>query len=87
MNDFSALMWLGAEEEILAKLRNALESGNTEVLANSLNASIWFPALKDVRQMPGFKLLLRDAGLVDLWHERGWPDLCRPLGADDFDCD
>ena len=28
-----------------------------------------------------------DAGLVDLWRERGWPDLCRPVGTDDFACD
>ena len=27
------------------------------------------------------------AGLVDYWRARGWPDLCRPMGADDFVCD
>jgi hypothetical protein len=24
---------------------------------------------------------------VDYWRARGWPDLCRPMGADDFVCD
>jgi hypothetical protein len=27
------------------------------------------------------------AGLVGYWRERGWPDLCHPMGADDFVCD
>jgi len=31
--------------------------------------------------------LLYDAGLVALWRERGWPDLCRGVGDEDFECD
>jgi hypothetical protein len=34
-----------------------------------------------------FKAYVRKAGLVDYWRARGWPDLCRPMGADDFVCD
>jgi len=34
-----------------------------------------------------FRAYVRKAGLVDYWRERGWPDLCRPQGADDFVCD
>ena len=26
-------------------------------------------------------------GMVDYWRARGWPDLCRSMGADDFVCD
>ena len=29
----------------------------------------------------------REIGLVDYWKEFGWPDLCRPVGEDDFECD
>jgi len=25
--------------------------------------------------------------LVDYWKAHGWPDLCRPVGSDDFVCD
>jgi TolB-like protein len=25
-------------------------------------------------------------GFVAYWREKGWPDICRPLGADDFEC-
>jgi hypothetical protein len=30
---------------------------------------------------------MRNIGLVEHWRARGWPDLCRPVGADDFVCD
>jgi hypothetical protein len=30
---------------------------------------------------------LRNAGIVDYWRAKGWPDLCRPVGVDDFVCD
>jgi len=40
-----------------------------------------------LRKTERFQSLVRKAGLVDYWRERGWPDLCRPVGADDFVCD
>jgi adenylate cyclase len=50
---------------------------------------IWYPVMKDVRQLPRFKEFVRDIGLVDYWKEYGWPDsgICRPVGDDDFVCD
>jgi adenylate cyclase len=48
---------------------------------------IWTPVMKEVRQLPRFKELMREIGLVDFWKEFGWPDLCRPKGDDDFECD
>ncbi len=46
----------------------------------------WRPVMKDVRKLPGFKQLMRDLGAVDQWREFGWPDLCKPVGATDFEC-
>ena len=40
-----------------------------------------------VRKTERFKAFVRNAGLVDYWRAKGWPDLCRPMGADDFVCD
>jgi hypothetical protein len=48
---------------------------------------IWSPAMRSVRQFPRFKEFVREIGLVDYWKEYGWPDLCRPVGDDDFVCD
>ena len=34
-----------------------------------------------------FKKFAKLAGFVDYWKKHGWPDKCRPQGADDFVCD
>jgi hypothetical protein len=47
---------------------------------------IWNPLMRDMRQLPGFKDLVRTMGLVDYWRTYGWPDLCKPVGEDDFEC-
>jgi hypothetical protein len=39
-----------------------------------------------VRKLPGFKAMVREAGLVDYWRAHGWPDYCRPVGDADFSC-
>lgn len=40
---------------------------------------IWRPIQKGMRQLPGFKDLLRDFRLVDYWQSTGnWGDFCRP---------
>jgi len=45
------------------------------------------PQAGAMRQTQGFKDLLKVLGLLDYYREYGWPDLCRPLGDDDFECD
>jgi TolB-like protein len=48
---------------------------------------VWWPTPSSVRGTERFKTVVRNAGFVDVWRARGWPDLCRPVGADDFECD
>jgi TolB-like protein/Flp pilus assembly protein TadD len=47
---------------------------------------VWNPLYAPLRKTERFKRLMREAGLVAYWREKGWPDLCRPVGADDFEC-
>jgi tetratricopeptide (TPR) repeat protein len=47
----------------------------------------WFPVMHDVRQLPRFKQIVREIGLVDYWEKFGWPDLCHPTDDGDFVCD
>ena len=49
--------------------------------------SLWSAASAPVRKTARFKSFVRDNGMVDYWKARGWPDLCHPVGADDFACD
>jgi tetratricopeptide (TPR) repeat protein len=46
----------------------------------------WTPLMRSVRGHPGFKSTLKDLGLDAYWREAGWPEHCRPVGADDFTC-
>jgi hypothetical protein len=36
---------------------------------------------------PRWKEQVRRDGILDLWRTRGFPQQCRPLGADDFECE
>jgi len=50
--------------------------------------AIWFPDLARYRKTSEFKQLARDLKLYDYWRATGnWGDHCRPVGADDFECD
>ena len=49
--------------------------------------NIWEADFAAARKTERFKQLVSKIGLVDYWPMRGWPDLCRPQGADDFVCD
>ena len=54
--------------------------------ANFIWVVIWRPLFRDMRQLPEFKELLKDLGLVDYWRETGhWGDYVRPVGDDDFE--
>jgi hypothetical protein len=48
--------------------------------------AFWYPVMSDVRQLPAFKELMKDVNLVEYWRRHGWPDHCRPLGENDFEC-
>ena len=47
----------------------------------------WSPTFSDLRQTDRFRIFVRNSGLLDYWRERGFADLCRPVGEDDFECD
>jgi hypothetical protein len=47
---------------------------------------LWHPIMREVRAEPGFKDLIRSVGLDSYWRESGWPEQCKPLGNDDFEC-
>ena len=51
------------------------------------NVYLWPPSYAPVRKTARFKAYMRAVGIVDYWRKNGWPDLCRPVGTDDFVCD
>jgi hypothetical protein len=63
-----------------------LERAVSETGSGTLLYVAWLPAFYEVRQLDGFRDLLRRIGLIDYWQTSGWPEICRPIGDEDFVC-
>jgi len=69
-------------------LNRVFEFAERDFEVNSVPGGVlWHPDYAPLRKTERFKAFVRKGKLVDYWRERGWPDLCRPMGADDFVCD
>lgn len=75
-----------AAETQLEVFERALETGYA-VLGGPTQYVLISPKYAAVRKTQRFKDLMRKLGRVDYWRARGWPDMCHPVGADDFACD
>lgn len=47
----------------------------------------WYPYPLEFRNSPHRKRLMQLTGMPVYWRKHGFPPQCRPLGADDFECD
>ncbi len=50
-------------------------------------ATMWGEAYKVYRQSAEFKAYVIKSGIYQYWLDNGFPPQCRPVGADDFQCD
>jgi TolB-like protein/tetratricopeptide (TPR) repeat protein len=49
--------------------------------------ALWLAPYSGLRAHPEFKKLLIETGLAEYWRRSGkWGDACKPVGADDFQC-
>ena len=67
------------------KFFNHLNQNQT--VDDTIDVMVWIPAAKRHRQDEAMKTWARSRGYEALWRERGWPDLCRPVGDADWECD
>jgi TolB-like protein/tetratricopeptide (TPR) repeat protein len=74
---------IGAIDRAMEYAERELEIGYLQDVGNIL----WFPDMAPLRKTERFKAYMRNVGLVDYWKARGWPDLCKPVGANDFACE
>lgn len=78
MND---LLRIGEFELAVEQALTSPSATPADLLLNS-----WFPNRRDFRNSAAFARFVREAGLLEYWQTRGWPDLCRPEG-EGFSCD
>ena len=78
-------LYVGAAERVLDFFESLAQAEHAAV-GNPMSR-LWAPSYAPVRKTERFKAFVRKAGMVDYWRARGWADLCRPVGADDFMCD
>src|SRR5262249_3162002 len=45
------------------------------------------PAYASMRKTEAFKGYARESGMLAYWKAKGWPELCHPVGVDDFACE
>jgi hypothetical protein len=65
----------------------ALKVKSQELSSHAVRlATVWYPVMSEVRQLPEFKDLVTDLNLVEYWRAYGWADACKPLGDNDFTC-
>jgi tetratricopeptide (TPR) repeat protein len=85
LGDLSFVYWhVGVPDPFLDYLQERAEGGYT---ASVQTAALWHPTYAPVRKTERFKAYARAAGLVEYWRAKGWPDFCRPVGANDFVCE
>jgi len=57
-----------------------------DVTKVQIHTQIWNNWAVALRQDPRFKDWVSVLGYVDFWRKHGWPDRCRPISLDDFEC-
>ena len=77
----------GSPEPVLARVLDNLELRVAAGFIGGEIAFLWHPAYAPVRKTERFKSFLQQAGYVEYWRARGWPEFCHPTTGEDFACE
>ena len=80
------LLYARTPERALATYEDTIKTGQLGGQGGSF-AYLWHPSYAPVRKTERFKEFVRDAGMVEYWRAKGWPEFCRPTSGDDFICE
>ena len=76
---------MGDRDLALSALRSHVTAARGKYTERLVYA--WLLVHSGARADPRFKELMREGGLADFWRQSGkWPDVCGPVGEDDFEC-
>jgi len=83
-------------EELITLITGSMLLMNSEHLTNWLADStfnryliityLMAPPFRDMLNQPAMKAYINSTGLPDFWRANKWPDFCRPVGDDDYEC-
>lgn len=79
---YQLLEAIGGADLVLKAFRDDVMTPNL----GTLMFTVPWTVLESVGGTDEFKFLAAEEGLVEYWNSRGWPDRCRPLEGDDFEC-
>jgi hypothetical protein len=74
---------VGVPERTLERFEDDVAVG---YLPPVLTIGLWTPIYAPVRKTERFRAFARDAGLLEYWRAKGWPEFCHPMTGDDFVC-
>jgi len=75
--------WRGDYDRVFAYFGSASTSPKERIRFYELMSKV---AARKVLSDPRAKSMLRKYGFEAYWRKYGWPALCHPVGADDFEC-
>ena len=74
--------------DALRRFLESVEGFNDGTMHHGAYWQFWTAPHSKLRAHPEFKRLLIKTGVVDYWRKTGqWGDGCKPVGADDFQCE
>jgi hypothetical protein len=78
---------MAGRPDVFFKLLAALSNGEKLSLVQAIiNPPLSADETRRVHASPATKEFLEAARLPEYWREVGWPDMCQPVGEDDFEC-
>ena len=83
---YSSLATVAGDYDLALKFLELEANLSIEYMDHDILGTLWIDALKPILNDPRFKLLWQKYGLVDYWEKGNWPNTCRPVNNDDFEC-
>jgi len=82
-----SLAMMAGRPDVFFELLAALSEGEKfSLLQAIINPNLSADEIRRVHESPETKAFLEAARLPEYWREVGWPDMCKPVGEDDFEC-
>ncbi|MCR9137359.1 MAG: tetratricopeptide repeat protein [Alphaproteobacteria bacterium] len=79
---YQFLQAIGGPDLVLKAFRYHMEFADTQTLIFRVPWTV----IESIGDTGEFKSLIEEQGIAAYWRERGWPERCRPLDGDDFEC-